>query len=194
MAKAKKSQTVAAKRRSQRLNEPSIGPDRRVIDFDRYIPTVVSRLMTKLRASAQTFFDERFGITRLDWRIISFLAAKGPSSAYDIWTLGTLDKAAVSRALRVLSERKIVTIRGEPGSSRKRTVIALTRKGEELNDRCFVEIVNRHNRLLGDLSRKQIEEFIVTAQYLEGRIAFMDKDTEMPSSNFDVTKKPDCIS
>lgn len=192
MAKAKKSSAaVAEKRKSRRSGEPSIDHDRRAIDFDRYIPTVVSRLMTRLRASAQIFFDERFGITRLDWRIISFLAAKGPSSAYDIWTLGILDKAAVSRALRVLSDRKIVTIKDVPGSSRRRTVIALTRQGQELNDRCFVEIVRRHDRLLGNLSRKQIEDFILTAQYLESRIAFMDKDAEAPSSNFDVTREPD---
>ncbi len=111
MAKAKKSRQLRSRRRSQRSRRAAGGSDRRVIDFDRYIPTVVSRLMTKLRASAQPFFDERFGITRLDWRIISFLAAKGPSSAYDIWTLGIMDKAAVSRALRGLAERKIVTIR-----------------------------------------------------------------------------------
>ncbi|MBO4224097.1 MarR family winged helix-turn-helix transcriptional regulator [Bradyrhizobium neotropicale] len=191
MAKAKKSSATVTMKRKPRDLRPSVDHDRRVIDFDRYIPTVVSRLMTRLRASAQIFFDERFGITRLDWRIISFLAAKGPSSAYDIWTLGILDKAAVSRALRVLSDRKIVTIKNVSGSSRRRTVIALTRQGQELNDRCFVEIVKRHDRLLGGLSRKQIEDFILTAQHLESRIAFMDKDDECPSSNFDVTKEPE---
>lgn len=144
--------------------------------------------MTKLRASAQTYFDERYGITRLDWRIISFLAAKGPSSAYEIWTLGSLDKAAVSRALKSLEQRKLVTIRDVPDSARRRTVNSLTRLGRELNEKTFAEIVKRHGRLIGNLTPRQIETFIQTACYLEDRIPFMDHDSDEPATDYDVTQ------
>lgn len=178
---------------STRTNRKTAGNERtddeaRVIDFDRYIPTVVSRLMTKLRASAQTYFDERHGITRLDWRIISFLTAKGPSSAYEIWTLGNLDKAAVSRALKVMERRKLVMIRDVPESTRRRTVVSLTRLGRELNKKTFGEIIQRHGRLIGSLTPRQIERFIETARYLESRIPFMDHDSDEPTTDYDVTR------
>lgn len=160
----------------------------RVLDIDRYIPTVVARLMTKLRASAQTFFNDRYGITRLEWRIISFLASEGPSSAYDIWTVGSLDKAAVSRALKSLEKRKFLSINPVPKNSRRRTTISLTRQGRDLHERTFEEILSRHDRLLAGLSNADIEKFISIARHLEDRIPFMDERSESRSTHFDPTK------
>ena len=161
------------------------------IDFDRYIPTIVSRLSVKLRASAKVYFQEKYGITLLDWRIISFLAAEGPSSAYDIWTLGSLEKAAVSRALRGLLDRRLVAVRDDRRSARRRSVVSLTKAGRNLHDSTFDEIVLRHQRLVGDLSRDQIEAFVWTAHHLEGRIGLMDKEIGQPRSDYNPTKTSD---
>jgi DNA-binding MarR family transcriptional regulator len=158
------------------------------IDFERYVPTVVSRLSMKLRASAKVYFQDNYGLTLLDWRIISFLAAEGPSSAYDIWTLGTLEKAAVSRALRGLVDRGFVVIRDDRKSTRRRSVVSLTKAGRRLHDLTFDQIVIRHQRLVGDLTRDQIETFIRTAQHLERRIGLMDKEIDPPLSDYDPTK------
>jgi DNA-binding MarR family transcriptional regulator len=158
------------------------------IDFERYVPTVVSRLSMKLRASAKIYFQENYGLTLLDWRIISFLAAEGPSSAYDISTLGTLEKAAVSRALRGLVDRGLIAIRDDRKSARRRSVVSLTKAGRRLHDLTFDEIVIRHQRLVGDLTRDQIETFIRTAQHLERRIGLMDKEIDPPLSDYDPTK------
>jgi len=168
-------------------------PASQAIDFERYVPTVVSRLSVKLRASAKVYFQESYGITLLDWRIISFLAADGPSSAYDIWTLGSLEKAAVSRALRGLVDRGIIVIRNDRKSARRRSVVSLTKAGRRLHDLTFDEIIVRHQRLVGDLTREQIETFIWTAQHLEGRIALMDKEIDPPLSDYDPTKAADPI-
>jgi DNA-binding MarR family transcriptional regulator len=161
------------------------------VDFERYVPTVVSRLSMKLRASAKVYFQESYGLTLLDWRIISFLAAEGPSSAYDIWTLGTLEKAAVSRALRGLVDRGFVAIRDDRTSTRRRSVVSLTKAGGRLHDLTFDQIVIRHRRLVGDLTRDQIETFIRTAQHLEKRIGLMDKEIDPPLSDYDPTKIAD---
>lgn len=166
----------------------------RVLDIDRYVPTVVARLMTKLRASAQTFFGDRYGITRLEWRIISFLASEGPSSAYDIWTVGSLDKTAVSRALKSLEKRKFVSINPVPEDSRRRTMISLTRQGQDLHERSFEEIVRRHDRLVAGLSNTDIERFIGIAKHLEDRIPFMDEASDDESPRFDPTKAKPAIS
>ena len=160
----------------------------RAIDFERYVPTVVSRLSVKLRASAKVYFKESYGITLLDWRIISFLAAEGPSSAYDIWTLGALEKAAVSRALRGLVDRDIVAMRNDRNSARRRSVVSLTKAGRRLHDQTLDEILVRHHRLVGDLTRDQIETFIWTAQHLEGRIALMNKEIDRAVPDYDPTK------
>jgi hypothetical protein len=56
-----------------------------VIDFDRYIPTVLSSLVAKLRANANGFFPKAYGVSLAEWRILSFLREHGAASAYDIW-------------------------------------------------------------------------------------------------------------
>lgn len=158
------------------------------IDFQRYVPTVVSRLSMKLRASAKAYFQEQYDVTLLDWRILSFLASNGPASAYDIWTLGSLDKAAVSRALKSLDGRGLIGIRDVPNSARRRTLVTLSKAGRQLHDRMFDDILIRHERLVGELSRQQIETFIKTAEYLETRISQMGKDSELPPSGYNPAK------
>lgn len=175
------------------VNSVRLSPATQAIDFERYVPTVVSRLSMKLRASAKVYFQENYGLTLLDWRIISFLAAEGPSSAYDIWTLGTLEKAAVSRALRGLVDRGFVVIRDDRKSTRRRSVVSLTKAGRRLHDLTFDQIVIRHQRLVGDLTRDQIEAFVRTAQHLEGRIGLMDKEIDPPLSDYDPTKVADSL-
>jgi DNA-binding MarR family transcriptional regulator len=159
-----------------------------VIDFQRYVPTVISRLSMKLRASAKAYFQEQYDITLLDWRILSFLASNGPASAYDIWTMGSLDKAAVSRALKSLDGRGLIGIRDVPNSSRRRTLVTLSKAGRQLHNRMFDDILIRHERLVGELSRQQIETFVKTAEYLETRISEMDKESKIPPSGYSPIK------
>ena len=141
---------------------PAAGPPRQAIDFDRYVPTLLSRVMGRLRSSANEFFGKQYGITLLEWRIISFVAAQGPSSAYAIWTEGALDKAAVTRALRDLRHRDLVTVRDVPGQKRRKTAVTLTAAGEALHEATFGEVVLRHRRLLHGLSPEAVEQFLAT--------------------------------
>lgn len=158
------------------------------IDFQRYVPTVVSRLSVKLRASAKAYFQEQYGVTLLDWRILSFLASSGPASAYDIWTLGSLDKAAVSRALKSLNARGLIGVRDVPDNARRRTLVTLSKAGRQLHDRMFDDILIRHERLVGELTLQQIETFVATMEYLESRIALMDKESKTPLSGYNPVK------
>ena len=53
------------------------------IDFDRYLPTVLSSLVAKFRANANVFFTASYGVSLAKWRILSFLAEHGPASGAD---------------------------------------------------------------------------------------------------------------
>ena len=43
------------------------------LDFERYLPTVMSSLVAKLRANAAVFFTGSYGVSLAEWRILSFL-------------------------------------------------------------------------------------------------------------------------
>src|ERR1700743_3083302 len=80
------------------------------IDFERYIPTVLSSLVAKFRANANVFFSESYGVSLAEWRVLSFLRKHGPSSASDIWTKAHLEKAVVSRESTSLAKKGLVKI------------------------------------------------------------------------------------
>lgn len=160
------------------------------IDFARYLPTVLARLVGRLRASANDFFGRQYGLTLLEWRILSLLAADGPASAYAIWTEGDLDKAAVSRALRELRQRDLVVREPVSGHSRGKALVSLTARGHDLYARTFDEVIARHDRLLGGLSAAEVEAFLAVARHLEAHIPAMGDPAAIATSDFKPVKPP----
>jgi DNA-binding MarR family transcriptional regulator len=159
----------AATRGRARLAET----DGLTLDFDRYLPTVMSSLVAKLRANANAFFPRSYGVSLAEWRILSFLAEYGPASAYDIWTKSNLDKAVVSRETTTLAAKGLVEIEAVKGSVRKRSEIRLSRAGAALLKRSFNEVLKRHDNLTAGLDPAAIETFLRVAKHLENRIPHM---------------------
>jgi DNA-binding MarR family transcriptional regulator len=144
-----------------------------VIDFDRYVPTVLSSLVAKFRANANAFFPEAYGVSLAEWRILSFLREHAPASAYDIWTKAHLDKAVVSRETAALAKKGLIKLAPVKGSARNRTEIRLAAAGIALLDRSFDEILRRHDNLTKGLDAKSIETFFRVVEHLEHRIPHM---------------------
>jgi DNA-binding MarR family transcriptional regulator len=152
------------------------------LDFERYIPTVLSSLVAKLRANANVFFSQSYGVSLAEWRILSFLREYGPASAYDIWTKAHLDKAVVSRETGSLSGKGLVKITPIKKSTRNRSEIRLTAAGIALLDRSFDEVLRRHDNLTEGLDQKSIETFLRVVDHLERRIAHMGDGATRPYS------------
>jgi DNA-binding MarR family transcriptional regulator len=144
-----------------------------VIDFERYVPTVLSSLVAKLRINANAFFPEAYGVTLAEWRILSFLRERGPASAYDIWTTAHLDKAVVSREAASLAKKGLIKLVPVKASARNRTEIRLSAAGIALLERSFDEIIRRHDNLTAGLDAKAIETFFRVVKHLEQRIPHM---------------------
>jgi DNA-binding MarR family transcriptional regulator len=159
------------------------------LDFERYLPTVMSSLVAKLRANANAFFPQAYGVSLAEWRILSFLAEHGPASAYDIWTRSNLDKAVVSRETSTLAAKGMVEIEAVKGSARKRSEIRLSRAGGALLKRSFNEVLNRHDNLTAGLDPTAIETFLRVAKHLENRIPHMsDPSPGSPSKHAPVKR------
>lgn len=150
------------------------GTQSAAIDFDSYVPTLVADFMSKLRASSSRFFRERYGLAIIEWRMVAFLAAEGPSSAYQIWTRANLDKAAVSRALTVLARRGFVQSEEQLGHRRRMTLVSLTDAGREFNSASARLLMARHAQLVAGLSLGELDAFAATLRRLEARIAAMN--------------------
>lgn len=160
-----------------------------VIDFDRYIPTVLSSFVARLRASSNVFFLQRYGVSLAQWRILSFLAEHQPASAYDIWTRASLDKAVVSREAGALARKGLVKIEQVKGDARNRSEIRLSKAGTELLDRSLSEILRRHDNLTAGLDAKSVETFLRVIRHLEDRIPHMGDQSDLPHSSHAPVKR-----
>lgn len=69
-----------------------------------------------------------FGISVAQWRVLAFVCISGPATAAFIGDAAEVDQAEISRAVKVLVERHLVTREFEPGN-RKRLIIAPTTEG-----------------------------------------------------------------
>jgi len=159
------------------------------IDFDRYVPTVLSRLVAKFRANANAFFPEAYGVSLAEWRILSFLGEHAPASAYDIWTKAHLDKAVVSRETTSLAKKGLIKLAPVKDSARNRTEISLSATGSALLDRSFDEILRRHDNLTAGLDAKSMETFFRVVEHLERRIPHMGVQSASSTSTHAPVKR-----
>jgi DNA-binding MarR family transcriptional regulator len=83
-----------------------------------------------LRIGTLTFKD-RFGVKPTDLRILVMLGAYQPISLNEVSRRTHIDKAWISRSLRGLLRRKLITKTAHPSDSRA-SLLSLTRKGEAL--------------------------------------------------------------
>jgi DNA-binding MarR family transcriptional regulator len=174
--------TARGIRTTQSRAADKVPRDERVIDFERYLPTVLSSLVAKFRANANAFFPPAYGVSITEWRILSFLREYGPASAYDIWTKAHLDKAMVSRETGSLSKKGLIRIAPVKDSARNRSEISLSPAGIALLDHSFDEVLRRHDNLTDGLDAKSIETFFHVLRHLERRMGHMGDPSEATDS------------
>jgi DNA-binding MarR family transcriptional regulator len=74
--------------------------------------------------------QQEFNMSVAQWRVLAFVCISGPATAAFIGHSAEVDQAEISRAVRALAERGLVTREFEKGS-RKRLAIAATPSGME---------------------------------------------------------------
>jgi DNA-binding MarR family transcriptional regulator len=72
-----------------------------------------------------------FGLSLAQWRVLAFICISGPATASFIGEAAEVDQAEISRAVKTLAERTLVSRDFQPGS-RKTMVIAPTEQGRQL--------------------------------------------------------------
>jgi DNA-binding MarR family transcriptional regulator len=99
--------------------------------LDSYLPyrlSVASNAVSGLIARA---YEDRFGLTVPQWRVICVLAEDGGLTQVQIVARTVMDKVTVSRAAQGLSKRRLVT-RAENKADGRSHVLDLTPEGRRL--------------------------------------------------------------
>ncbi len=110
---------------------PDGGAADRGLQLDSYLPyrlSVASNAVSGLIARA---YEDRFGLTIPQWRLICVLAEVGGASPVQIVTRTVMDKVTVSRAAEGLVRRRLVE-RSQNKADGRSHVLNLTPAGREL--------------------------------------------------------------
>jgi len=132
------------------------------LDFDYYVPFGLTAIANKIARSASRVYLTLFGVGINEWRILANLRVRPGMTANIICQTSGLDKAAVSRSLRLLETHDYIQIDKGAGDARGRN-LTLTPKGRALHDKLIEEALARESRLLHGFSedeRRLLLQFI----------------------------------
>src|SRR5581483_4599033 len=103
----------------------------RSLKLDAYLPyrlSVASNAVSRLIARA---YEDRFGLTIPQWRLIAVLGEHGPLTQQEIAARTVMDKVTVSRATQGLVKRHLVE-RAPHGADGRSHHLTLSKSGEQL--------------------------------------------------------------
>lgn len=146
--------------------DPDARASPHALDFESYIPAYFTYLAGKLSASASALYRPRFGVGITDWRIMAMLASQPWIGAAHICAVTGLDKAAVSRSVRMLRKTGLIDVRADE-TDQRRQAIALTRKGVALHDKIVQLAIERERKLTEGFTaaeRRTLLDFLLRLQ------------------------------
>ena len=134
--------------------------------LDSYLPyrlSVASNAVSRLIARA---YEDRFGLTIPQWRLIAVLAEDGPLTQQAIGARTVMDKVTVSRATQGLVKRRLVQRAPHDADGRSHH-LTLSKAGERLYSEVAPMALEYEARLLEQFDPAAIEELKRVLQHLE---------------------------
>lgn len=152
-------------------NEESIA-----FDLGRFLPYRVNVLADLLSRSLALTYQERFGITVPEWRVLATLGAESPLSASEVGNRTHMEKARISRTLSRLLETGLVS-RQTASHDNRVAVLRLTRRGMDLYRRIVPVVLEWEARLLEGLSAEERAQLDGLLGRLQGRLLELREGT-----------------
>ena len=127
------------------------------LDLSVYLPHHLTVIANRWARGSSRIYLARFGVGVNEWRIMSMIAVEPGVSAHRAGQVTAVDKAVVSRTLKVLEGRGLVTVTQDPDDNRK-TALRLTPAGFALHDEIVAVALERQRRLLEGFSEAEIAQ------------------------------------
>lgn len=147
-----------------------LDPDGENLVVHDFLTTRLSALMSSLRRRVTMPYAKAFGLSIAEWRILSLIAHAGLLPFGDVVVQSTSDKAQVSRVVRLLEKRGLVTTQPGSDASKKRIDCAITSAGMELHDKLIVVARRRQAELIRSLDQHEREMLFATLEKLQRQL------------------------
>ncbi len=134
-----------------------------------YVPyrlSVTSNKASRLIAKA---YQARFGLTIWEWRVIAVLGEGASLTAQAVCEATAMDKVSVSRAIRALDERGLVT-RIRNAQDRRASDISLTAEGRAIYADVAPLALDYEQKLLAAFSDEERDQLMSLLDKLEAQL------------------------
>ncbi len=148
-----------------------------MLELDSFLPYRLNVLAKRVSRQLARQYQDRFGISIPEWRVIAILGREQPLSSNDIVERSQMDKAKVSRAVAGLVERGYLSRQVHPDDQRLLR-LAFTAEGRALYDRIAPLALDWERRFLAALTPTERAAFTGLLDRLEARLAAMASEDE----------------
>jgi|TARA_R110001599_G_scaffold147267_3_gene330618 DNA-binding MarR family transcriptional regulator len=143
--------------------------DAPALNLQRNVPALVTFLANKLSTGASSVYRELFNVGIVEWKLLALLAVENGITANRMCHVFGLDKAGISRSLKLLEKEQYVCSSVDTEDAR-RSIVWMTDKGRVLHDEIFEVAIARENLLLEGFSKKEIDTLIKLLNRLSERV------------------------
>lgn len=143
--------------------------DAPALNLQRNIPALVTFLANKLSTGASTVYRELFNVGIVEWKLLALLAVENGITANHMCHVFGLDKAGISRSLKLLEKEQYVYSSIDTKDAR-RSIVWITDKGRALHDDIFEVAISREKLLLEGFTKKEIDILIKLLNRLGERV------------------------
>ncbi len=123
-------------------------------DLRAFFPYLVRVYYQSVSASVSDIYGPLYGLSVSEWRTMAVLGTHQVLSASEIVERSSMDRVAVSRAIKSLREAGLLK-RDIDGDDRRRAVLRLTEKGVGVFNDLIPRVLDLERRLLEGLSPEE---------------------------------------
>lgn len=139
-----------------------------------FLPYRLSILSNTISTMIAQIYEERFGLSIPEWRVIAILGRFPGLSAVEVAERTLMDKVAVSRAVNKLVKNGRID-REFADADRRRSILNLSEEGRRVHDEIAPLALKFERDLLQEISDDETEQLRAIMDRLLARARMLDK-------------------
>lgn len=139
-----------------------------------FLPYRLSILSNTISTMIAQIYEERFGLSIPEWRVIAILGRFPGLSAVEVAERTLMDKVAVSRAVTKLVKNGRID-REFADADRRRSILNLSEEGRRVHDEIAPLALKFERDLLQEISDDETEQLRAIMDRLLARARMLDK-------------------
>lgn len=149
--------------------------DKHALVLNNFIAYRMANFAKMVSDSCAHIYEDEFGLTIPEWRILARLAENERMNAKDIGDITFMDKSKVSRAVKQMDDKGLLQKEKDPNDNRA-YYLSLSEQGQTLYYQIVPKAREWEDSLINALTAAEYRDFVNVVEKLEKRLEVMEKE------------------